>query len=65
MSRATFWSGRQGLLAESSYDLVVLGPALMAALIGLFILFGVGFAEPEAIHAAAHDVRHGFSFPCH
>lgn len=40
-------------------------PALVAALLGVFILFGVGFANPLTIHNAAHDARHAFSFPCH
>lgn len=39
--------------------------ALFAALIGLGLLFGVGFAGPAAIHAAAHDTRHAAAFPCH
>ncbi len=39
--------------------------ALFAALLGLGILYGVGFAAPAAIHNAAHDTRHAVSFPCH
>ena len=39
--------------------------ALAAGLLGLFLLYGAGFAHPEAIHAAAHDARHAFAFPCH
>ena len=42
-----------------------LAPAAMAALLGVFLLFGVGFAHPQAIHNAAHDSRHAFAFPCH
>jgi cobalt transporter subunit CbtB len=34
-------------------------------LFGSFMLFGVGFAQPETIHNAAHDTRHSFTFPCH
>lgn len=34
-------------------------------LFGSFLLFGVGFAQPETIHNAAHDTRHSFTFPCH
>jgi len=34
-------------------------------LLGAFILYGVGFAGPAALHNAAHDVRHAFTFPCH
>ncbi len=40
-------------------------PALFAALLGLGLLYGVGFAAPAAIHNAAHDTRHAVSFPCH
>lgn len=39
--------------------------AAFAATLGAFIVFGVGFAHPEAIHEAAHDSRHSFAFPCH
>ena len=28
-------------------------------------IFLTGFAYPEFIHNAAHDTRHGLSFPCH
>jgi cobalt transporter subunit CbtB len=37
----------------------------MAALLGLFIVGMVGFAHIEAVHNAAHDVRHSLAFPCH
>ena len=36
-----------------------------AILTGMLIISTVGFAGPEAIHNAAHDVRHVLSFPCH
>lgn len=39
--------------------------ALVGGLIGLFLIYGVGFAHPETIHNAAHDTRHAASFPCH
>ena len=39
--------------------------AAMGGLIGLFLIYGVGFAHPETIHNAAHDTRHAASFPCH
>lgn len=38
--------------------------ALIAAALGIVILFGVGFA-PGAAHNAAHDTRHAVAFPCH
>ncbi len=41
------------------------GAAVVAALIGAFILFGVGLAQPDTLHNAAHDARHAFAFPCH
>ncbi len=39
--------------------------AVVAALIGVFVLFGVGLAQPDTLHNAAHDARHAFAFPCH
>ncbi len=39
--------------------------ALCAALLGIAILYGVTFAQPQAIHDAAHDIRHASAFPCH
>lgn len=40
-------------------------PAVLAMLLGAFLVWGVGFAAPAMIHAAAHDARHAFTFPCH
>ena len=40
-------------------------PLVMAALLGIFIVGGVGFSHIEAVHNAAHDYRHSMSFPCH
>jgi cobalt transporter subunit CbtB len=40
-------------------------PAMLAILLGAFIVYGVGFASPMAVHNAAHDTRHSFAFPCH
>lgn len=42
-----------------------LGQVLLAALLGAFIVVGVGFAHIDALHNAAHDVRHSNGFPCH
>lgn len=39
--------------------------AVMGAIFGLFLIFGVGFAHSDALHNAAHDARHSFAFPCH
>jgi cobalt transporter subunit CbtB len=39
--------------------------AVFGGLIGLFLIYGIGFAQPETIHNAAHDTRHAASFPCH
>jgi len=37
----------------------------VVGILGLFIVLAVGFASPEVIHNAAHDVRHGMNFMCH
>lgn len=39
--------------------------AVVAGFAGLFIVWTVGFAQPSALHNAAHDSRHSFAFPCH
>ena len=39
--------------------------ATVALFLGVFVLFGVGFAQPQLLHNAAHDARHAFTFPCH
>jgi len=42
-----------------------LGAAVFAALLGVLLLWGVGFAPITALHNAAHDTRHSLAFPCH
>jgi cobalt transporter subunit CbtB len=39
--------------------------ALMASVLGLVLVYGMGFAPMEALHNAAHDGRHSAGFPCH
>ena len=36
-----------------------------AAILGMVVLMGAGFAPMDAAHNAAHDTRHSFAFPCH
>ncbi len=54
-----------GRIAGQASASRTIGAAVAAALLGVFILYGVGFAGPATIHNAAHDSRHSFSFPCH
>lgn len=42
-----------------------LAPAIVAILLGAFLVLGAGFAPISAVHNAAHDARHAFAFPCH
>ena len=39
--------------------------AAIAALIGAFVIWGVGFSPIDVLHNAAHDTRHSMPFPCH
>ena len=43
----------------------VLPVVLTTALLGAFVIFGVGFAHSDILHNAAHDTRHATGFPCH
>ena len=58
----TATASREKLRAER-FGLAI--PVALAALLGFFILYGVGFAAIPAVHNAAHDARHSFGFPCH
>ena len=50
-------------LSLSAQDRMI--TALIAALLGSFLVFGVAIASPIALHNAAHDTRHAMTFPCH
>ena len=39
--------------------------AVLAAMLGVVLLYGVGFAGPTMLHNVAHDTRHATAFPCH
>ena len=52
--------------ADATADLSSrIAAAAVAALLGAFMLIGVGFAHSDILHNAAHDSRHTFAFPCH
>ncbi len=51
--------------AQAAQKTAAVLPALVAIALGVFILLGVGFAQPDALHNSAHDTRHAFAFPCH
>jgi cobalt transporter subunit CbtB len=38
---------------------------LISLLIGGAVVFGVGLAQADTLHNAAHDTRHAIGFPCH
>jgi cobalt transporter subunit CbtB len=40
-------------------------PALTAAVFGLVLFIGAGFASPDFLHNATHDTRHALGLPCH
>lgn len=40
-------------------------PIGLAAFLGVFLLWGVGFSHIDVVHNAAHDTRHSNGFPCH
>jgi cobalt transporter subunit CbtB len=46
-------------------SLVVRWPALGVLMLGLAVLYGVGFASLPQVHNATHDTRHASGFPCH
>jgi len=51
--------------AAASVRTQTIAGAAMAAMLGVFLIWGVGFSQAEAFHNAAHDMRHSNAFPCH
>ena len=51
--------------ADARARFQAIAAASAAALLGLVLLWGVGFSHIEAVHNAAHDARHSAGFPCH
>ena len=62
-NRAVAFSVSRAGIGPLSWSIVAAATA--AFLLGTFIVMGVGLAGSEAIHNAAHDMRHGLAFPCH
>jgi len=52
-------------LSRVAAGIAALWPGLVAATLGLAIVYVVGFAGSYTIHEAAHDARHSMNFPCH
>ncbi len=50
---------------KSSVSIGKKASILISLAFGLFLLYGVGFATPAALHEVAHDARHSVAFPCH
>lgn len=42
-----------------------LAALLLSVAFGVGVIFAVGLAQADALHDAAHDVRHANGFPCH
>jgi cobalt transporter subunit CbtB len=53
------------LSTKTSTRAEALTGAFMAAILGVVLVWGVGFSHIEAVHNAAHDTRHANAFPCH
>ena len=47
----------------SAQERVITG--VVALLLGVFLLYGAGFAQANILHNAAHDTRHAVTVPCH
>jgi cobalt transporter subunit CbtB len=52
-----------GFRAAARSDALI--AAVMAAVLGVFVIWGIGFAPIGVLHNAAHDTRHSMAFPCH
>ncbi len=53
---------RNSILADASHRIA---PAAFALLFGVFLVWGVAFAQSAELHTMAHDGRHSIATPCH
>ena len=60
--RAQSGAGTEAAAVSRSERLAAAGGR---ALLGLGVIWGVGFSYFAAWHNAAHDTRHSMAFPCH
>ena len=56
------WPGTESQISGRSETFAA---AMLAAFLGAFLLWGVGFSHLDVLHNAAHDTRHSTGFPCH
>jgi cobalt transporter subunit CbtB len=57
--------GRDRRADECLERVATMAPAFATCVLGLLILFCVGFMHVPVIHNGAHDTRHADGFPCH
>jgi cobalt transporter subunit CbtB len=55
----------KGTAAASARRAATIAQAILAATLGVFLIWGVGLSHISAFHNAAHDTRHSNAFPCH
>jgi cobalt transporter subunit CbtB len=56
------------VLSSTSTRVLVMSvpwPALGVLVLGLIMIYSVGFSTFRPAHNAAHDTRHANGFPCH
>jgi cobalt transporter subunit CbtB len=56
---------RPGSAVSTEASILDRWPALLALMLGLIVVYGVGFTTFPIAHNAAHDARHANGFPCH
>ena len=65
MSSAPLLIDNAAVLSRSDAFKNSILPSLLAAALGLALIYGAGFAQTAQLHNAAHDGRHSAGFPCH
>ena len=55
-------AAKENLRAES---VALRWPALALILMGVALVYCLGFSDLPRAHAATHDARHASGFPCH
>lgn len=58
-------TARAGAATVASAAPATVAGAVLAMAVGLAVVLVAGFGQAEALHDAAHDMRHAAGFPCH
>jgi cobalt transporter subunit CbtB len=56
---------RPDIASQTLHRSDTVAATVFAGLLGVLVIWAVGFSDIDIAHNAAHDTRHSIGFPCH